>query len=1405
MKRHPHLAAWLAAAAAVTAVAALTVFYQSGQNFRPFETSRALQSNQILFPDSGASGTQSSGDAEDSYWERDDASAAAGGADAGYLFGQNQPLPDGVAAGGLAQDGVLPDYSGNVTGDNIYDIGGPDDDGDIILPNPTPIPTPTPEPDPAPEEPTPGYGSSSKDQTNTSYVPPTYGGSDDEHFSSSTHDKLHKNNNYAVRITQTSNPNYFAGEALYRGRTGVDVTDIFQSLEAFVWDRAGDVNYYWTLRDLCTGPENEAESYVKITGISFGYWGGEVISAFPIDIPADETYLKIYVSYRLSLQDEWTPYETEGLFGPEEGVAYELLKSRVVVLDSILRTEGEVIAADRILNTYAQYFTEWDDVLNLLTYQEKLLGGRGARLTTLFPGWREDGEPVPALYPITDGRHVLEPAGRVALDADYQVEVNAYWMQPDYTMESGDGSKHVFLQTLTDYLGGDKVNDHMAVLTVPRYVQAVRFPYYPGLSVDRLSLPDSVLCVDTSGIPGIDDDLLLYHRGLQVRYGYTVAEENPRYTARDGLLLNTDGTEILGVPTERETLTVGDGVTKVVLPYQTKLKTLVLDLTDTDTLPDINYERLRRSCRIVVPDELVNDYLNAESEMLQRTGLTVAPASQPDQSYALRDSFLLTADRWLHQVLRTNAHWLSLPDYIAGVETDALDEFAGQLSVLLLPRNGADVAFERGVFNGFEKLTIACWSDDQLRLCRGLTAQYPNCTFTIRRVIEREDGYAYLTTDEGTLLCAVPEGIETFDGVIPGLDGGEDIPVTVVNEQVFRGSLSLRWVLLPAQTKAVGYQAFLDCSRLEGVFIDSRDYFLLGEQSFANCGLLRFAVSNAREILLEDTSLALPDGDGLERYSFLYCPSGEAVGYDSDWTAITDVASYQLLSCGGTYVVYGADTAGIPRVALRAGKTVDGNVTLPASTTIIFRGAFESVRTADDGAFQVNWPELTELTTLARKAFAGSDLGVDITLPENLNVGFAAFSGCGKLRSAHLPGRFAVDGGVTAGGVNLGDEVFTNCTALTTVRIGDMAAEAAIFPNAFSGSTLERLIFESRQPPELLYYNFGYPFYFEYDQEEAGRLHITVPAGSEAAYIAAWRCNIIGYAGNDALTAYQALWSSVEWELYEQLWRDPTPQEVQEAVDQRLLEAENRIRALLDMEPVETLHRTYIYEVNDSGFITLTATDGAGEWTDLSAATMDMPYGWALDVIGTGAFTGSPSLRGVSLPETLLAIEHDAFAGLTFASDDPTDGLILYMDSVDGLFELHLAEEGTPFSFGVDWDRISILVFDVLSGDEDALATFIQFWTAPMAGWSDTALLEQQIRTELGEDASEEEVRAAMEAVLLPAENCVRTLLGCGETESLTYTFELTGGEAELPELPELPDVSDAAIPDHTEEEETME
>lgn len=342
--------------------------------------------------------------------------------------------------------------------------------------------------------PTPGYGSASKDEPAADYVPPTYAGSRDEHFAPAAADKIQQSTSYEVRFSAPFSPNLYAGEVLYRGQTGVEKSTLFQSLEAFVWEQGSDVNDYWTLDDL---PQEEDDGYGKITGGSFDPFGMEVVTDFPVSIPEDQYSMTIFISCRLSLDDPWTEYTSFGLFGDEPGVTYTLLDGRVVVLDSILESEGQVISKDHILNIYNQYLDAWTDAINLLQYQKQLLGDRGTRLTTLFPGWKEDGELVSFSYGVASGRHVLEPAGR---------------------------------------------------LTVPQYVQAVQFNDYPGLTVDTLELPESVLYVDTSGIPSIDEDWLLYDRGLKVTQAYAVAQGNPRYSSEDGRILNAERAGLSVIP-----------------------------------------------------------------------------------------------------------------------------------------------------------------------------------------------------------------------------------------------------------------------------------------------------------------------------------------------------------------------------------------------------------------------------------------------------------------------------------------------------------------------------------------------------------------------------------------------------------------------------------------------------------------------------------------------------------------------------------------------------------------------------------------------------------------------------------------------------------------------------------------
>lgn len=958
-----------------------------------------------------------------------------------------------------------------------------------------------------------------------------------------------------------------------------------------------DLNYYWTLDDLYTGGKEESQCYVRIDGVSFGYFGEETITEFPVDIPEDEYYIKIYISYRLSLSDDWTEYEVEDpWFGPTAGVSYELMSSRVVVLKSVLQSAGQVIQRQDILNLYNQYTDDWSGPLNLLQYQEGYLGKQGTRLTQLFPGWKENGELVPFMYEAAAGRHVLEPASCVALDSNYQVEMETYWMSPDYSISdlnqwfSGNAwpgeslysadSKRVLMQTLTAYLGKDKVNDFLERLVVPQYVQAVQFNYYRGLTVDYLDLPDTVLYVNTKGIPSIFDSDLLYGIGLQVNKGYTVAEGNPRYTAEDGILYNRDQTEMLGVPVQIEELVVGANITKVLLPYQNQIKTLVLECGDDGSFPEVNYQRLQRGSHIVVPDELLGDFLSEEQSTLQKYGLSVIPRSQweqgSDEGYLLQDHFLMTADMRLYQVMRDSAHWLTLPDYITGVEANAIRDLQGELMVLILPKDGEFPAFDEGCFDSYEKITLACYSQQQKAAAEGLAKAYPDVTIRVR-MVENYEGYSYLQTDSGYVLLSVPEGITTFDGTFLTASGKQT--AAVIGDYVFENSLSLRWVILPQATKAIGYQTFKDCINLEGVFMDSRDGFLFSKDAMENCISLRFVASNAAMMVLEDSEFALsPESNAFD--SFLFAPT-ICTGYNGNWSSFEEgsgVEEYRLIDCGGTKVLYAVDEKNTPWLALRSGGSASGKVNLPATTIEIYRYSFAGARRENDSLLTLNWDAMGDLTWIDEMAFSASDLGADVILPMNLKLGRQAFSYCNKLTSIVVPGDMTE-------GFEMSDEIFYSCEGLTSVTLGRASERASLSSMVFAGTPLQNLTFTSRQPIALSNFDLGSAYYFEMTQEENGLLQIHVPEGSEEDYLAAWRYNMVGYPGYGDQTGYQLMWDNITVKLRKELGRSPTNEEVSSEMDSQLLVGENRLRVLLGMEQVTEVEHPYQFVVDTKTFL----------------------------------------------------------------------------------------------------------------------------------------------------------------------------------------------------------------------------
>ncbi len=1117
-------------------------------------------------------------------------------------------------------------------------------------------------------------------------------------------------------------------------------------------------------------------------------------------------YACVYVSYRFRTDEDWQVYSGYDLdYNQTDYLLYTFAHGRYLILNEILTEEGQQIDPDIILNRYEQYPSVTSSAhLNLFGYLDDFLGPQGTRLTKLFPGWKENGQLVSWFYPLTSGRHVLEPAGQVALDDKYTVEIRRYWMDADGQVDP-TATTLSYLQTLTYYAGAASTDENgyatVGTLTVPQYVQAVDFPYYPCLSAGYLDLPDSVIYVNTAGVPSIFDDWLSYDHGLQVTQGYTVAEGNPNYSSEDGILYNKDKTEILGVPTNRRELTVPAGVTKVVLPYQTNLSALHLDFTSVDDLPDINYDRLKRSCKLIVPDDQLDAFLEAENAMLKRTNLSVAPASGYDHTYVVRGDFLFDDQGTICRVLRTDTQWLTLPDGATGVSADALRAME-ELTVLILPKDGKALPFASGCLDGLTTLTtIACYSQEQLD---AVAASAPEGVKVKLVDAVREDGYSYLITEGGILLLAAPEDLVSFDGTIPMGEGEAPLSIAAVGDSVFENHDALRWVTLPEGCKMIGYQAFKGCAKLQGVVINDPDFILIGKDSFDSCADLRYIASNARTCDLRDWDLALPLGQAYNNpnYTLLFCPT-ENTGYNSNWVSFTedsDVVAFAQYDCGGTNLLCGISAEGAPWLGLRSGTDIAGTVTLPEGLQYIFSYAFADAYGANDEAFNLDWAASSgTLANIGVYAFANSDLGANVTLSEDITIGSNAFQSCRQLKSITIPGQNII----------INDNAFYGCYNLESVTFGGFHYYYSLCSGTFSGcSSLRELNFTSETAPDLAmsFFSPGSKYYFNANswssfEEEEAALTIHVPEGCEEDYVTAWRYFMAGYVDLYYMTAYQSMWSTIQDSLTD-FENNILPENdaVFAEVDRQLLAAENHIRALLGVAPADHLERPYTYTVDEDGYITLTAVKGLG-YADLTAESMDMPYGWALDYIAPGAFSLSPDLQMVNLPDNLAGIYDGAFTGVTTESLT----LITMAETPPALLGF---ETGTPFSFGIDDMYIDLSLIS-WSDSEKMQAAYVRAWLFPMAGYHDMdemcAAVAAALEEKNGAAPTDEEVTAAVMTQLLEAENRVRELVGMDIISDTEDMIGLTEPDPEpdwpdLPDWPEWPDETDPEWPEWPDE-----
>lgn len=1411
---------------------AFTAAYQSGIAFDPSGSTRELQTNQVVFSDDDDSvghkkeeNQKNESQMLDKNQNQSAQSQAKARSQADYLFDNDVKLADNSQNNAMINDGNNNNSSGNLLDDvaqtpgskpgTILDITGDSSNADVILPGGNGI-------NPGTGDSTNGNGTNGNGNGNgnngngnggngsnngnnnggNKYVnvadPDSTKPPADTTFTNRPYEEGSLNNKDTV-IIQFSQP-FNGEESLYMGQL-IDATRVYNALDTYALSsKDGEwIRYNWD--------ENALGEYVRIDGVSFD-GGATWTNAFPLTIPeeVDQDTMLIKASYRLTKDGEWQTYVDSN--SGEESISYVLKKACVFVLSEKLPEGSEKIDESTVLTTGGFLGGKYpeSDSIALFKFADKLLKNRElcdvdeygnvTAIHALVPGWTENDELVPWIYPVTKGRHILEPVDTVPLSDDYTATMKGYWMTDDYQVDFGSNN-YYSLQTMTDYekksLLGESKKDYLEI-NVPEYIQSVDIADDAELSTDYLSIPDSVLYFNEES------------QGITVRRGYIVDENNLNYAStEEGVLTNKAGTEYQVIPTKISELTVPEDVTKVNLAGNNQVSLIRLEADSLEQMPELvmnptddmgNETGVKgQNSEIMLKDSLLDDFIlynfRQFTDRNSTTGYanfkSIASEEEPDIVYTVDSTGQITGSNGvLRKVLMTGRSSLQIGDDVQTIKENAFSE-AYFLNRLTLPNDGKVVKLEKDCFAGSDLQTIVCYSQEQYDYVManleksgapdGVQVEFTKLQTSKEGFLYYEDVIDGIT--EGVLVEA-PEDLTSFAGEVTAQDGTA-VNITAISDNAFSQCKDLKWVELPESLTKIGYEAFYGCSSLQGVLINTKEYIYIGNKAFAKCDKLRFIASNAMTAEMQDWyDPIVSEKYGSTVLTFFYAPTG-SVGYGAHALAFTPesgVTEYSMVNVSDDCkMLYGMNEYGYPWLGIRSGTTVGDKVTLPSSTLELYSYSMAGIKSSS-GRYELNWDDLWRLQYFDEGVFQESDLAGDIVLTQDSSyLDDFTFKGCSEITS------FEVKGLLT----RLGDMVFEECTKLKTATFNRAEESVSLSYNLFYDcNALRNITLGDSQTEYTLSMPGRVPFQFNSawtQEEEWNTLHINIPYDPEHFYIKKWRFYLAGYreeynaqAGYDYspyLNMWEGLYQDYLWTNFEY----PTYEQIDKEVEERLVTAENGLRKMLGEEPVDEPTNFYPYR-KDGTTLTLIGASSNITYAFLYGEMMEFPKGWSLDYIASGAFSRSKNMESLTFIDNLTGIYPDIFKGV----ESDTMTLRFWTDSVP---ELIVEEEGVPFSFGIDNSKIKL---EINSGRGEA---FINGWSYPLAGYSSRETMEEAVKAEMtekngGTEPTDEELKAEVDSRILPYMNIVRGWLGLNPVDSFDAIGEGTDAIRSIDEvLPE--------------------
>lgn len=938
-------------------------------------------------------------------------------------------------------------------------------------------------------------------------------------------------------------------------------------------------------------------------------------------------------------------------------------------------------------------------------------------LNALLLGWRENEAAVPYFYTLTPGRHVVVPGDVVPIDPAYKVRFQGYALDEDYRFDDDPFSSNSSrLQTLVDVDESVvSVNDGVETLSVPQGVQAVdtytdsRQREGFAWQIDNLELPSSVYYVNVNA-------------DFQVLDAYRVASDNPVYAATDeGILTSRDGREYLGVPYDTRELDVSADITHVVIPDRNKLDRVVLHASQEGDLPQIDVSNLQ-DCTLVVDDAVLLDFITEHADELENAyGVYVSPASDTNVQLMYSQGLVYNINSRFEGDL---CYVLDTGSNIALVQisnTIMKGAFAGNTSVdtlVLMPWFDDKVTLEDGSLAGGSVRTIVCATDEQVAYVEQHKAAAGAPDARVIKMSLSQDGYLYYANAGKTiLLSAAGDGDgnlpATFDGTLL-TDGGKQLQVDSIAPYAFSGDAGLRFVNLGEETRVIGRNAFENCQNLQGVFIGTPDSVEVGADAFKGCTGLGFVASRAKKAVFATSENPNPAG------CTWYAPDDDLQGYDSRFVTIDGIYDFACDAQGDDAVLlYGYfddDEEGKPSILLGAPSVLSGTIDLLPSTIEIFGGYSLSGTKDLPGAFEgtggvwdINWASAPNLAYIDRNAFRNAGIAGDlnIDLPDNdIYIGVSAFDGCANLTSVS----------VHAATIEISDQAFTNCLRLASASfVADTNGDYDAATGAGSRNYLASSVFGNDANFTNLTVGagiatLGYPspgvgFFLDGAtdvQEEAGRIHLSVPHGMEQDYLNAWVYGLVGYDNYDAYYGVVEFGMLSDWFMGE--GPEPTVESIEAQMAKNLLEPENRLRTMMGLPLVEastviqagsdaTESHEWKIEDNGDGTATLVSAPFDIKQADL-ASVLTGPT-----VIDSNAFSHCSNLTEIELCDKVVGIQNGAFKGC--------GGVTVTLPSGCPLPELLGGMESESFSFG------GSVVLDIAEADRESL---LKTWPRQMVG-----------------------------------------------------------------------------------------